>query len=83
MSHTLVIDLPDEVYDPLTRRAQEAGQTPEEFAAQWVVTRMAQLEEDPLERFIGAFPSNVPDWTDRHDHYMGQHLEAEMREEER
>jgi len=27
---------------------------------------------DPLEKFIGAFNSNIPDWADEHDKYLGQ-----------
>ena len=31
---------------------------------------------DPLEKFIGAFPSDVPDWANEHDKYLG-HAQAE------
>jgi hypothetical protein len=27
---------------------------------------------DPVEQFIGAFPSDVPDWTNEHDKYLGR-----------
>jgi hypothetical protein len=27
---------------------------------------------DPVEQFIGAFPSDVPDWSNEHDKYLGQ-----------
>jgi hypothetical protein len=26
---------------------------------------------DPVEQFIGAFPSDVPDWANEHDKYLG------------
>jgi hypothetical protein len=34
---------------------------------------------DPVESFIGALPSDVPDWTSQHDKYLGQTLLEEMR----
>ncbi len=27
---------------------------------------------DPMEKFIGAFPSDVQDWADEHDRHLGQ-----------
>jgi hypothetical protein len=33
---------------------------------------------DPLEQFIGALPTDVPDWTSQHDKYVGQSLMDEM-----
>lgn len=27
--------------------------------------------DDPVEKFIGAFSSNIPDWADQHDKYIG------------
>lgn len=36
---------------------------------------------DPVEPFIGAFRSDVPDWADQHDKYLGQSLMEEMRGE--
>ncbi len=34
---------------------------------------------DPVEPFIGAFPSEVPDWSTKHDEYLGKALMEEMR----
>jgi hypothetical protein len=33
---------------------------------------------DPLEPFIGKLRSDVPDWADQHDRYIGQQLLKEM-----
>jgi hypothetical protein len=33
---------------------------------------------DPLEQFIGAFRSDVPDWANQPDKYLGQSLMDEM-----
>jgi hypothetical protein len=35
-------------------------------------------KQDPLEPFIGAFASDVPDAADQHDKYLGQSLMREM-----
>jgi hypothetical protein len=32
------------------------------------------IEDDPLEKFIGAFNSEFPDWTEKHDYYLGKSL---------
>ena len=37
--------------------------------------------EDPLDKFIGAFNSGIPDWADNHDKYIGEALMREMRGE--
>ncbi len=34
---------------------------------------------DPVEQYIGAFPSEVPDWTNEHDKYLGQTQAEEMK----
>jgi hypothetical protein len=34
--------------------------------------------EDPLEKFIGSISSNIPDWADQHDKYLGQALADEL-----
>ncbi len=36
---------------------------------------------DPVERFIGAFASDVPGWTTQVDKYLGQTLLEEMRDQ--
>ena len=36
---------------------------------------------DPVEQFVGAFPSKVPDWSSQHDKYLGQTLQEQMRSE--
>jgi hypothetical protein len=74
MGHAITVDMPQEVYESLARTAQQTGQTPEELAARWLAAVVRQAAGDPLERFIGGIPTNIPDWTDRHDHYIGRTL---------
>jgi hypothetical protein len=33
---------------------------------------------DPVEQFIGAFPSDVPNWADEHDKHLGEAQAAAM-----
>ena len=35
-------------------------------------------QQDPLEPFLGAFASDVPDAADQHDKYLGESLMREM-----
>lgn len=72
MTHALILEIPEEVYEPLLKKATQIGQTPEDLAVQWLVTVAQQLTDDPLEKFIGIFQSDVPDWADEHDKYIGQ-----------
>lgn len=52
--------------------------TPEELAA--ARARLAEYQYppalDPVEEFIGAFPSGIPGWADEHDHHLGGGPEA-------
>lgn len=72
MSHTLTIEVPDNVYEPLRRAAAQSGQSPEAFITQWVSLAVQQQIDDPLEQFIGSLRSQGADWADRHDQYLGK-----------
>ena len=74
MSHTLVVNIPDEVYQPLAESAKRAGVEAECVAAAWLAAHSLHAANDPLEGFIGAIPTSVADWADRHDDYLGQSL---------
>lgn len=78
MSHTLTLNVPDEVFTFLSKTAQAVGQQPEVLAAQWLTTVTEHLTNDPVERFIGAFKSSVPDWADHHDTYIGSVIMESM-----
>ena len=78
MLHTLTLEAPEEVFKLLVKTAEHTGQTPEELAAQWLVDAARRMEEDPMEKFIGAFSSGGGDWADQHDKYLGQTQADEM-----
>ena len=71
MGHKLTLDLPDEVYESLSRTAKETSQSPDAVAAELLASVTRQAEEDPLEQFIGAFDSRGSDWADQHDRHLG------------
>jgi hypothetical protein len=74
MSHELILNVPDPIYEPLANAAKLAGTTPEQVAVQWLEAASSGPADDPLEKFIGALRSDVPDWADQHDRYLGQAL---------
>jgi hypothetical protein len=74
MSHQLILDVPNEVYDPLARTAKHTGATPEQLAVDWLAAISRHAARDPVEKWIGALPSGVSDWTDQHDKYVGEGL---------
>lgn len=78
MLHTLTLEIPEEVYEPLVKTAERIGQTPEALAAECVADAINRLADDPVLQFIGAFDSGVPDLGTRHDYYIGEQLMREM-----
>jgi hypothetical protein len=80
MSHQLTLQIPDDLYQRLTQVAGKMGQTPEQLILTYLGEAIQnQKPEDPVEQFIGALRSNVPDWIEQHDAYLGQsHLSPDQ-----
>ena len=74
MERKLVLEVSEDVYEPLARTAKERGSSPEELAVEWLVTAIRNAMDDPVEDFIGAFSTSISDWADQHDKYIGQAL---------
>lgn len=72
MERTLTIEIPDTVYDALLQMVRKTGRTPQDWIVEWLTREVQTALEDPLERFIGAFRSDVSDWVEQHDFYIGQ-----------
>ncbi|MBI5652370.1 MAG: hypothetical protein HZC40_18280 [Chloroflexi bacterium] len=87
MGHTLTIQVAEDLYAPLEKQARQNGQTPEELVVQWLTDVMreqtrrvsAQNNQDPLEKFIGAFHSNIPNWAEDHDHHIAHNIMNQIR----
>lgn len=83
MNHSLMLELPENVYESLVKKAKQAGKSPEVLAVQLLTTATQTLLEDPLEPFIGAFNSHGSDWADAHDKYLAVSAKEKMHREER
>jgi len=79
MTRQLTLDLPEEIYLALDRKAKEVGQ-PLESLARDCLARVALPPEPaaPFRRWAGAFASGVPDAAERHDEYLGRALDGEL-----
>ena len=77
MSHTLTLEIPDDLHEALVSVAEKLGKTPEEMGADWLAGAAQRVVDDPLFGFAGAIKSDVPDWAGRHDYYTGQALMAD------
>ena len=69
MGRTMTLEVPESIYEPLAKTAELRGRMPEQLALEWLVSALHIAADDPVENFIGAFVSDIPDWTDRHDEY--------------
>lgn len=82
MTHSLTLELPDNIYRSLAEKAAAEGRPVEDIALEQLANGDAEQDvEDPLDKFVGAFKSDVPDWADNHDKYLGENLYREMRGE--
>lgn len=81
MTHSLLLEVPESIYQPLATEAEAEGRKVEEIALERLANRKPKNIDDPLDEFVGAFRSDVPDWADNHDKYLGENLMREMRGE--
>ena len=79
MGIKLILEVPEEVYEPLAKTARQTGTTPERLAVEWLTAASCHASDDPVEDFIGAFRTGVPDWADQHDEYLGEGLMQDQR----
>jgi hypothetical protein len=81
MGHQLTLQIPDDLYTPLTQVANKMSQTPEELILGYLSQALqSQVTDDPIEDFIGAFHGDVPDWLEQHDQYLGaSHLSHQIK----
>lgn len=70
MGHPLTLDLPENLYASLVRRARESDLLPEELALQILERASRPLGDDPLEPFIGALDSGGVNWVESHDEHL-------------
>ena len=73
MSHQIMLDIPDEIYQPLEKEAEKAGKSPATIINE-MLTRMIQFRRDPLRRWAGTFASGIPDAAEHHHEHLGGDL---------
>ncbi len=80
MTHQVMLEIPDNIYQSLVRKAQATGRTVEAVANEWLAAAAARIPAESGSRsWIGAFESEVPDAAERHHDYLGQALYEELR----
>ncbi len=80
MEHTLLLSVPEEVYQSLLDEAEQTGQPLEALAVQRLVVGARSHVTDPLDDLIGSMESDIPDWSSNHDWYIGQAILESMQE---
>jgi hypothetical protein len=81
MTHQLTVELPEDVYRPLSAHAQATGQTVKAVAAACLAESVRQDKPGSrLRRWVGAWASGVSDASVRHNDYLGQAILAEQSE---
>jgi len=81
VAKTLTIELPDEIYAVLEELAAEEGKSIQELGAEWLVTIVARILDDPLEQVVGSLRVGVPNWSERHDELLGAYLRQKAKGE--
>jgi hypothetical protein len=78
MTHPVTLAIPDEIYQPLLKIAQDKGQTIEALANTCLADAIRAEPGSRLRRWVGASASHVSDASLRHDEYLGQAILDEM-----
>ena len=81
MTHSLLLEVPENIYQPIVEEAEAEGRKVEEIALERLANGKPKKIDDPFEKFIGSFDSRGMDWARRHDEYLGENLMRELRDE--
>ncbi len=79
MTHSLVLEVPESIYQPIVEEAETEGRKVEEIALERLAVKKPQTMAHPLDEFVGAFRSDVPDWADNHNKYLGEELAKDLK----
>ncbi len=78
MTHSIVLEVPENIYQEIVKEAESKKRKVEEIALERLAKDAPREIEDPLDKFVGAFRSDVPDWADNHDKYLGEELAKDL-----
>ncbi len=79
MTHSLLLEVPESIYQPIVEEAEAEGRKVEEIALERLAVKKPKPICDLLEEFVGSFKSDVPDWADNHDKYIGEELAKDLK----
>lgn len=79
MTHSLTIEIPENIYQSLAQEAEAKGRKIEEIALERLANDEPREIEDSLDKFVGAFSSDISDWADNHDKYLGAELAKDLK----
>ena len=82
MTHSVTLEVPDQLYRTLVEKASKKGKEIEEVALDRLSDEWPDDVVDPFEKFIGSLTAetaDIPDWADNHDKYIGEAIYREMR----
>ena len=85
MDQTLVLHIPQELYEALRIQAEKKGQTLDTLAVKWLTETMQHAdadEIDPLVELFGTIESDNTDIAEHHDDYLGAALAHTLRRHE-
>jgi hypothetical protein len=74
MSTTLTLEIPDQIYRPLLKKADKRGKTLDQILIEWLGDVVKDELDDPLLTLAGAFSSDIKDIGSNHGFYIGQEL---------
>lgn len=74
MPTTLTLEIPDQIYRPLQKKADKRGKTIDQILIDWLGEVVKDELDDPLLQLAGAFSSDISDIGTNHDFYIGQEL---------
>ena len=74
MSTTLTLEIPDQIYRPLQKKAKKRGEPLDQILIEWLGEAVKDELDDPLLQLAGAFSSHIKDIGINHDFYIGQEL---------
>jgi len=74
MSTTLKLEIPDQIYRPLLKKADKCGKTLDQILIEWLGDVVKDELNDPLLKLAGAFSSDIKNISSNHDFYIGQEL---------
>ncbi len=76
MTHSVTLEVPEDIYQPLAEEAEAKGRKVEEIALEILANGKPKPVDDPFEKFIGSFDSKGMDWARRQDEYLGEKFDA-------